>query len=232
MKRINLTAMTLFLAVFATSGSFGAGSGGNLGGGGSPSFSNVSKAVPKTPEQIANGHYKGGLKHKKKAWKYEEKAAKYDDARKREKYLARAQKSYGKAIDRQGQALSAYSAHYEAANELGYALRKTGDYKKAIGAYNYALKINPKFYQAIEYRGEALLALGYIKETKEAYMELFRADRDLAQQLMDAMDTWLATQEQATDTVTEFGDWVVERKALAELTQDLSANNARGWQAQ
>ena len=50
MKRIALTAITLLAAVFATSGSFGAGS---TGGGELP---NVSTATPKTAEQIANGH--------------------------------------------------------------------------------------------------------------------------------------------------------------------------------
>ncbi|TDJ35992.1 MAG: tetratricopeptide repeat protein [Gammaproteobacteria bacterium] len=226
MMRITLTAITLLAAVFATTGSFAAGSSG--GG----DISNVSTATPKTPEQIANGHYKSGLKHKKKAWKNEAKAAKYDDQAKREKYLTRAQKSYGKAVDKQTEALKFYPAHYEAANELGYALRKTGDYKKAIGAYNYALKINPKFYQAIEYRGEALLALGLIGNAKQDYMELFRGDRELAQQLMLAMVTWFKSQDLQTDSVTEFGVWISERQVLAQMTQDLSANNARGWEAQ
>ena len=180
----------------------------------------------------ANGHYKSGLRHKKKAWKYEVKAAKYENQKKRDKYLAKAQKSYGKAVVQQSNALKAFPDHSEAANELGYALRKTGKYTKAIGAYNYALNINPDFYQAIEYRGEALLAIGRIDNAKQDYMLLFRADRELARQLMDAMDAWLASQEQQSDSVMEFGAWVVERKALAEMTQDLSANNARGWQAQ
>ncbi|MCZ6852414.1 MAG: tetratricopeptide repeat protein [Gammaproteobacteria bacterium] len=216
--------MTLLAALFATSGSFGAGS---TGGGDLPS---VSSATPKTPEQIANGHYKAGLRHKKKAWKNEGKAAKYEEGAKRDKYLARAEKSYGKAVDKQSEALKFYPAHYEAANELGYALRKTGDYKKAIGAYNYALKINPDFYQAMEYRGEALLALGLIVNAKEDYMRLFRGDRELARQLMSAMVTWLETQELQTDSVSDFGAWVSERQKLAEMTQDLSANNTRGWQ--
>ena len=224
MKRIALTAITLLAAVFATSGSFGAGS---TGGGELP---NVSTATPKTPEQIANGHYQAGLRHKKKAWKNETKAAKYEEPGKRDKYLARARKSYRKAVDKQTEALKFYPAHYEAANELGYALRKTGDYKKAIGAYNYALKINPKFYQAMEYRGEALLAFGLIGNAKDDYMQLFRGDRELARQLMSAMVTWFESQELQTDSVTEFGSWISERQKLAEMTQDLSANNARGWQ--
>ena len=224
MIRITLTAMTLLAAVFAATGSFAAGSSG-----GGASNSNMPQATQKSPEQIANEAYKAGLRHKKKAWKNEGKAAKSEVPKKRDKFLARAQKSYGKARDKQALALKNYPAHYEAANELGYALRKTGEYKKAIGAYNYALKINPKFYQAIEYRGEALLALGYIEESKQAYMELYRGDRELAQQLMAAMDTWLASQEEQSDSVSDFGTWVVERKALAKMTQDLSANNARGW---
>ena len=180
----------------------------------------------------AAAHYSSALTHKKHAWKHEARAADTDNAEERSRYSDKAREAYVAAIADLGAALKRRPEYYEAATELGYALRKTGDFRKSIGAYNYALKINPKFYQAIEYRGEALLALGYIKETKDAYMQLFRGDRELAQQLMDAMDTWLTSQDQPSDSLTEFGAWVVERKALAKMTQDLSANNARGWQAQ
>jgi hypothetical protein len=59
-------------------------------------------------------------------------------------------------------------------------------------------------------------------------MQLFRADRDLAGQLMDAMDMWLVGQTN-TEGTASFSSWVSERKHMAEVTQDLSLNNTREW---
>jgi tetratricopeptide (TPR) repeat protein len=219
------------ILLFLTIAAFGplalaAGSGADPGGGGLEG--SMGPRVVKTPEQVAASEYKAGLRHKKKAWKQEGKAQTAKTDKKRDKALARAQKEYTKAIGNYATALQAVPRYAEAANELGYALRKTGQYKKAIGAYNYALEIKPDFNEAIEYRGEAFLALGLVDEAKKAYMQLFRADRDLAGQLMDAMDMWLVGQTN-TEGTASFSSWVSERKHLAEVTQDLSLNNKREW---
>ena len=216
----------IFSILTFSAGVFAAGSAGGTGG------DMPTRGVVQTPEQIAASLYKSGLKHKKRAWKNEERAAAAlaaENEKKYQKYLKRAQKEYVKAMNDHGSALKVFPQHYEAANELGYALRKTGDYRKAIGAYNYALGIKPDFHQAIEYRGEAFLAIGLIEEAKQSYMILFRADPELAQQLMTAMDTWLTEQSEQTESVTELAAWVEERKNLANISQDLSQNTARQW---
>jgi tetratricopeptide (TPR) repeat protein len=189
----------------------------------------VQPRAARSPEQTADSLYKSGLRYKEKAWKQEEKAAEASTEAKREKYLAKAQKEYTKAIDKQSDALRAFPTHYKAANELGYALRKTGDFKKAIGAYNYALEIHPKYWEAVEYRGEAFLALGFTDHAKKAYMELFRADPELAAQLMSAMDAWLADQPKDSAPATDLAEWLAERKTLARMSQDLGQNNTRNW---
>ncbi len=203
-----------------------AGSSG--GGGGFSGSAPAPERRAKTPEDIANGHYKAGLKFKAKAWKAEEKAAKATKDTKREKLLAQARKFYEKAMASQATAIKVNEQHYEAANELGYALRKTGDYRKAIGAYNYALQLRPSFYPAIEYRGEAFLMMGFIKESQEAYMTLFRNDRELADQLMATMEKWHAAQPDGGPKKA-FADWLAERKQLASIGHDLSSNNTRVW---
>ena len=205
--------------------SFAAGSGG--GGG---SFSTGPTESTLTPEQQSERAFKQGVKHRDRALKQETKAADATSEKKRTKALARAEKEFQKAIKRQGQALSLNPKNYKAANELGYALRKTGDFRKAIGAYNYALEINPEFHQATEYRAEAFLALGYYELAQEAYMTLFRADRALADELMAAFETWQASNtEGLNESQTAFVSWVEERKKLAQATQDLSMNNTRTW---
>lgn len=203
-----------------------AGSSG--GGGGFTGSTSAPERRAKSPEDIANGHYKAGLRFKAKAWKAEEKAAKATKDSKRDKLLADARKFYEKAMASQATAIKVNEQHYEAANELGYALRKTGDYRKAIGAYNYALQLRPSFYPAIEYRGEAFLMMGFIKESQEAYMTLFRNDRELADQLMATMEKWHAAQPDG-DPKKAFADWLAERKQLASIGHDLSSNNTRTW---
>jgi len=201
----------------------GGGGGGDYGGsvGSSPSSS-------RSPESVARRHYQAGLRAKAKAWKFEEKAAKEDDAEDREKLLAKAQKAYAGAIRSQTAAVKAFAKHYEALNELGYALRRTGQFTEAIAAYDRALAINSAYFPAIEYRGEAYLATGELEKVKSAYMVLFRNERALADQLMTAMDAWLAEQPEG-DGKASFAAWIDERKALAKVGSDLSQNNTRRW---
>ena len=203
---------------------------GSGGGGGSFSTGPVQSTL--TPEEQAERAFKQGIKHRDRALKQETKAASATTDKKRDKALARAEKSFQKAIKKQGEALSLNPKHYKAANELGYALRKTGDYRKAIGAYNYSLEINPDFHQATEYRAEAFLALGYYEEAQKSYMKLFRADRALADQLMASFVSWqeqTSGSDNLSEAQTEFLSWVDERKRLAQATQDLSVNNTRSW---
>ncbi len=186
-------------------------------------------ANPKTPEQIAASAYKTGLRHKSKAWRLEERAEKAKSEKKRANLLAKAQKQYDKAVKAQAKVLQAMPEHYEAANEMGYALRKTGDFQKAIGAYNYALKLKPDFLEAIEYRGEALLALGYLEETKAAYMRLFRDDPELAAQLMQAIQDWVAAQTERSEDIDAFAQWAAERARLVGFTPVPSATAKDRW---
>jgi len=202
----------------------GGGSAGGDYGGGSGSTQRSSRS----PERIAKRNYQTGLRHKAKAWKLEEKAAREEDPEDREALLAKAQKAYARAIASQSAAVKADPDNYEARNELGYALRRTGKYDAALEAYDRVLDSNPTYYPAVEYRGEAYLALGRLDESKHAYMTLFRNDRKLAAQLLTAMDDWVAKQPEG-DGRASFAAWVKERKALAAVGDDLSQNNERVW---
>ena len=216
---------SLILAGTSTISVFAAGSSG--GGMGSGSYNNESR---QSTEQLSGKAFRAGIKQRDRAIKMEAKAALAKTDKARDKALVKAQKYYAKAITKQGEAVQLNPQNYEAANELGYALRKTGQYRKAIGAYNYALDINPNYHRATEYRGEAYLTLGMFDQTKKSYMTLFRSDRDLADQLMASFDTWLANiNENPEPAQAEFATWVEERKRLAAITGDLSTNNTRNW---
>ena len=225
MLRYRLVIVTILMSCAAGQLTWAAGSSssGNAG---------VLPTTPaQSPEQQAQRALKQGIRHRDRALKYEQKAADASSDKRRDKALKRVVKEWQKAIAKQRDALRHDPRSYQAASELGYALRKTGEFNKALGAYNYALEINPDFHQAVEYRAEALLALGQYKAVQEAYMALFRNDRPLADQLMLAMDRWLVDSRVAelSDPEASFASWVEQRQKMAAMTQSLSSHPSRAW---
>ncbi len=169
----------------------------------------------------ASAHYQRGLSAKERALAREAAAARAADAEARAAQQAAADEAFEEAVTYFGKALKLQLDHYEAANELGYSLRKTGDYRKALGAYNFALTIKPDFYPAIEYRGEAYLALGMLDKAKDAYLTLFRNDPQLAAQLLAAMA--------GTEADAAFTAWVEERQAIAAATPGADMPAKTSW---
>lgn len=221
-KSLAIASLILITSLVGTNLSWAAGGGGGGGGG---NLSNTPTAKPKSPEHIASSSYRSGIRHKERAWRYEDKAAATKREKKRISLLAKAQREYVKAKDKQAMVLQIQPRNHEAANELGYALRKSGDLQKAIGAYNYALELKPDFLPAIEYRAEAYLTLGFLNETKSSYMRLFREDEALAAQLMTAITQWLEAQSEPNETVEDFGRWASERQRLVSFTPSNDAKS-------
>lgn len=190
------------------------------GGGGIAPVENPRRAL--SPEEQSAKLFRSGLKAREKALAAETKADKARSDKARAKQHKRAQKQWTRAIDKQGQALKIDPRNYKAANELGYALRKTGDFRKAIGAYNYALEVNPNFYQATEYRAQAFLALGMLDMTKRSYLVLFRNNRPLADELMNAIDAWIGEKQgNMSESELAFTKWIEERKRIADIASRL-----------
>ena len=166
-----------------------------------------------TVDQAAANWYAEGMGQKDAALAKEREASEATSPTERERLKEAASAHYKAAAAAHGKALKLHLGYYQAANELGYALRKTGEFHKAIGAYNFALTIKADFYPAIEYRGEAYLSLGRLADAQSAYMTLFRNEPALAARLLKAM----AGHPSMTRDVT-FRAWVEERQALAALT--------------
>lgn len=226
MMKNPLTLCLLLAAMLTGNTAFAAGSGG--GGGSIPTTSGQTK----TPEQIAAAQYKYGLKQKDKALRAEQQAAEATSDKKRAKFEKRAQKAFKKAASHHKKVLQADPRHYQAANELGYALRKSGDFRNAVGAYNYALQLKPDFLEAIEYRGEAFIALGFFNEARNAYLRLYREDQNLAVELMSAMTQWVERRSAAIEPMNEaeqgFVDWINERKRLVGFSTQPDAQGRLG----
>lgn len=164
---------------------------------------------PEGAEARAWSAYGQGLQDKERAWAMEAKAEATEDPVLREAFLKHAIEAYLAAAEHQRSALAANPQLAEAANELGYALRKTGDYKAALRTYSYALILRPDFAQAKEYQAEALLALSEFDATRSIYKDLAESAPLHAELLMQAMNAWAdALKEDADAQARSFADWV------------------------
>ena len=186
------------------------------------------------PADQAAEAYNRGLESRDKAWKLEEQAAASQDPKERKKLEGKAQKEYSKAIRAFRSATESDPQMHQAFSSLGYALRKTGEYEESLAAYNQALELEPGYAEAIEYRAEAFLGLNRLDEAKEAYMQLFRDDRERADELMEAMQRWV--EERTSDpagldsqAIEEFSVWVRDRAEVAGSTASLQRGADRTW---
>lgn len=192
-------------------------------------------SVPTTdPADQAAEAYNTGIEHRDKAWELESQAEAASDADQRSKLEGKARKEYSKAIRAFRSATESDPNMHQAFSSLGYALRKTGDFEASLTAYNQALALEPGYAEAIEYRAEAFLGLNRLEEVKGAYMELFRDDRERADELMVAMQKWI-DQRQAdpqglgTEAIEEFSVWVEERSQVAGNTAGIQSSQDRAW---
>jgi tetratricopeptide (TPR) repeat protein len=194
-----------------------------------------SGSVPTTdPADQAAAAYNQGIESRDKAWELEEQAAASTDAKQSSKLEQKAQKEYAKAIRAFRSATEADPRMYQAFSSLGYALRKTGQYEESLAAYNQALEIQPDYAEAIEYRAEAFLGLNRLDEVKEAYMQLFREDRERAAELMSAMQQWV--EQRQTDpagldsrVLEDFSAWVRDRAEVSGNTASVEQSATRAW---
>lgn len=65
-------------------------------------------------------------------------------------------------------------------------------------------------------------------------MQLFNLDRDLADQLMEAMAAWIEERRAnpagiESEAIEEFSGWLEERTELAEQTARLNRSAERSW---
>jgi tetratricopeptide (TPR) repeat protein len=212
------------VAVFANGSSAPAG----------PSAS--SSSLPSmTPEERAVEAYRNGDNHRVKGRKLEEEAAakKGSDA---DKAAAKARSEFEKALKDFTNAAKLNPRLFQAYNGMGYAYRKTGDYVKALEMYDQAIKMAPGFFpEAVEYRAEAYLGLNRIDDARQAYLDLFAADRKQADILMAAMKNWVAARRAdaagvAPDAVSEFEKWIGEREGMSKQTRLMGVSNRySGW---
>jgi tetratricopeptide (TPR) repeat protein len=118
----------------------------------------------------------------------------------------------------------------QAWNGLGYSNRKLGDYKTALAAYDKAIELRMGYPEATEYRGEAYLALNRTEDAKQAYLDLFSSNRELAGKLLESMKAWIASPGKNKDDAADLNEFVQERAKIAAQTVALTRESAtQGW---
>jgi len=141
-----------------------------------------------------------------------------------------AKAAYTKARAKFDEATKADPKLAQAWNGLGYSNRKLGDYKTALAAYDKAIELRMGYPEATEYRGEAYLALNRTEDAKQAYLDLFAANRELAGKLLESMKVWIASPGKKKDDVTDLNEFVQERAKIASQTAALTRESTtQGW---
>lgn len=179
-----------------------------------------------SPEEMAKTAYNAGVRQLRKAASYEEDAAKATKPEKQQKARDRAKSAYEKALEQFETAVEHSPAMHEAWNYIGFAQRHLGRYDSALSSYERALGLKPGFPEAVEYRGEAYLGLNRLEDARKAYMDLFGGSRELAAQLLTAMQSYVADRRKAPNGIDPqaletFAQWVDERATIAQQTASL-----------
>jgi tetratricopeptide (TPR) repeat protein len=205
-------------------------------GGGNMPTPRMNTPQPTSSEDQAKSAYNDGVRDVKKADKYQTSADEQTDAKKKDKALREAKEHYSSALAKFSQAVQLQPRMHEAWNYVGYTNRKLGEYDMALAAYERALALHPGYPEALEYRGEAFLALHRISDAQQAYLDLFAANRGLADKLLAAMKGWVTTQRTASsggadaNAIDAFDKWVQERTQIASQTASLTrAGAASSW---
>jgi tetratricopeptide (TPR) repeat protein len=219
--RIAAIGVGMLVVAFGSGAAFAAGGGGAPSGGGS--FNMPERQM--TPEDQAKAAYNQGVRAVTAADKLAKTAEEATDDKKKTKAQDKAKRQYENARGYFASALQRKADMYEAWNYVGYTSRKLGEYDKALQSYDEALRIFPTYGEAIEYRGEAYLGLNRIEDAKGAYMQLFQSKRPLADQLMAAMQKWVAQRRAAGNAAAEvdaLAQWIDERSNIARQTASLA----------
>ena len=200
--------------------------------GGAPmSMPSMSTSREQSPEDQAKSAYNDGVRDVRKADRFDASATELTDAKKKEKALREAHDHYASSLTKFMQAAKLDPNMHEAWNYVGYTNRKLGNYDVALAAYERALALHPGYPEALEYRGEAFLALNRISDAQQAYLDLFAANRGLADKLLTAMKGWIDSQRTAASgsdatAVDALDKWVQERAQIAGQTAGLTREGA------
>lgn len=191
-------------------------------------------APPEDPQVIAVRHYNTAVQLRERATRLTAELPTIEVEKKRIKTEKKIANSYKSAERELRSAIQLNPRMFQAHSDLGYALRKQGRYEEALAAYDTALGLSPGYVEAIEYRAEAYLGLGRVEEAKSAYMTLFERDRGRANELLDAMKSWVEQKRSDPGSVSkaaidDLAAWVATRESVARHVAPIDQQATRSW---
>jgi tetratricopeptide (TPR) repeat protein len=210
-------ALTSAPAFAQMGGQMPGGAGQRPGGGQMSQPSDDAPAAPsEKPDAAAKKAFNAGVKSYNKA---KELAAAGN--------LEKANDNYNRALDQFTEALSNKGDMYEAWKYVGFVHLHLGAYGESVDDFNhaFALKADADM-ETVEGRAEAYLGVARLDDAKSAYMDLFSHQRDRADQLMAAMQKWLADHRvnangMRSADLDAFDKWLQERDSIAKQTASL-----------
>ena len=223
-----LLALAACLASVAATAQMGGPMSGRPTGGGAPPGEGIeSTPAVEKPDVAARKAYNAGLKSVNKARDYEATAQKASTPEKKAAALEKENDALNRALDQFTEALTHKSDLEEAWNYACYVHLQLRAFGEAVDDCNHDLDLKPDSASAILYRAQAFLALDRLSEAKAAYMDLFNHERNLADQLMAAMQQWIAGHRQdpagvRPADVDGFDHWVRERDGIAKQTASIT----------
>jgi hypothetical protein len=136
--------------------------------------------------------------------------------------LEKANDNFNRALDQFTEALSNKGDMYEAWKYVGFVHLHLGAYGESVDDFNHAVAIKADAdMETVEGRAEAYLGVDRLDDAKSAYMDLFNHQRDRADQLMAAMQKWLASHRANANgmraaEIDAFDKWLQERDGIAK----------------
>jgi tetratricopeptide (TPR) repeat protein len=178
------------------------------------------------PEAAAKKAFTAGMKSMAKAKRFESAAAEAPNPDKKSAALEKLGDAYDRALDQFTEALRNDGTLVEAWNNVGYIHLRLGAFNESVDDYNHTLALKPDLPEAILHRAEAYLAVDRLDDAKSAYMDLFNHERPLADQLLPAMQKWLAAHRvdangMRASAIDAFDRWLQERDGIAKQTAAL-----------
>jgi tetratricopeptide (TPR) repeat protein len=173
------------------------------------------------PDAVSQRAFKLAEKSLQKGKDHEAAAAKATSPDKRASEIEKAGDEYGRAVDLFTVALLGRPELVEAWDGVGFVHLRLGAYRESIDDYDHALKYRPDLQEAIMHRAEAYLNIDRLEDAESAYLDLFAHSRDLADELMVAMQKWLADHRQDAKgmrpaQIDAFDAWLQERDKIAK----------------
>lgn len=175
------------------------------------------KSQDESPTEIADRHYRRGLKAANKADGYIAKAVEQSNEKKRQSLFTKSDKQLKKAIKLYRKALDYKPSMSIVHSDLGKALVKTGQFEAAIPVLDDAINAARASVQTLSFQTEALICIGQADQANKVYSELMDLDSDAASEFLKYASSVAAMNRNAGSA--ELQKWLAHQNMQSSATR-------------